>query len=477
LGDHEAAAAVPAMRSGEYRELLADVRAHGIRVPLDILADGRVLDGRHRLKAAREAGLDTVPVRVLALDEAEAIQHIRVTAVQRRNLSAGQRAAVVVALDAVVAKLRGEAKERQVEGGRAGGRRKGGKAVATLPQPSGDTPSDRKAHGRTREQLAEEAAASPRTIQDMLKVQAADADLADKVRDGTVTLPQAVREVRRKEKLRDLEQKAAAAAANGTAGTWEIRQGDCLSELARVEPGTVRLSVCDPPYNEAVSYDGRGAEADRLSDDEYLDWCRKWVNACVPLLATDGSMWVIISNRYAGRLEGLLVAAGLHPRALLTWFESFGVNSANNFNRCSRRLLYFVKDPKRFVFNPEAVTRPSDRQEKYGDERADPGGKLWDDVWGVNPPIPRLVGTSAERVPDFPTQLPLALLRPIVGCASDPGDLVLDPFSGSGTTGAACIELGRKYLGIELSDRYVTLSRQRLAAHPRPDSEHPGEVS
>ena len=67
-------------------------------------------------------------------------------------------------------------------------------------------------------------------------------------------------------------------------------------------------------------------------------------------------------------------------------------------------------------------------------------------------------------MPDFPTQLPIALLRPIVACASRPGDLVVDPFSGSGTTGAACIELGRRFVGLELSENFADLSRW-LAAH------------
>src|SRR5262249_46230351 len=111
-------------------------------------------------------------------------------------------------------------------------------------------------------------------------------------------------------------------------------------------------------------------------------------------------------------------------------------------------------------FNREAVTRLSDRQTKYNDRRADPRGKIWDDVWV----IPRLVGTAEERIPDFPTQLPLDLLRPIIGCASDPRDLVLDPFSGSATTGVAALELGRRYVGIEKREKFATLSRKRLAA-------------
>ncbi len=102
--------------------------------------------------------------------------------------------------------------------------------------------------------------------------------------------------------------------------------------------------------------------------------------------------------------------------------------------------------------------RPSDRQTKYKDKRAVPGGKIWDDVWQ----IPRLTGTSKERIPDFPTQLPIELLRAIVGCSSEPGDLVVDPFNGSGTTGVACIEADRRYIGIDSSERFIDLAHKRL---------------
>ncbi len=99
---------------------------------------------------------------------------------------------------------------------------------------------------------------------------------------------------------------------------------------------------------------------------------------------------------------------------------------------------------------------------KYRDRRANPAGKIWDDVWGINPPIPRVRGTFTERLAGLPTQLPLDLLRPIVGCASDPGNLVVDFFNGSGTTGEACIRSGRRYLGVEKSGRFAELARERL---------------
>jgi site-specific DNA-methyltransferase (adenine-specific) len=76
--------------------------------------------------------------------------------------------------------------------------------------------------------------------------------------------------------------------------------------------------------------------------------------------------------------------------------------------------------------------------------------------------IPRLAGTHRERIADFPTQLPVELLRRVVARASDPGDVVLDPCCGSATTGAACLELGRRFVGIEMSEKFADLARQRL---------------
>jgi site-specific DNA-methyltransferase (adenine-specific) len=170
-------------------------------------------------------------------------------------------------------------------------------------------------------------------------------------------------------------------------------------------------------------------------------------------------MWVLIRDEYADEIGCLLRRAGLHCRKWIIWYETFGVNCSNNFNSCHRHLFYMVKDPRRFPWHPEAVNRPSDRQIKYDDPRANPSGKNWDDVWIIS----RVAGThTGERLPSIPTQLPLDLLLPVIGCASDHGDLVLDPFSGSATTGEAAIRLGRHYVGIERSEHFVDLSRLRL---------------
>jgi DNA modification methylase len=87
---------------------------------------------------------------------------------------------------------------------------------------------------------------------------------------------------------------------------------------------------------------------------------------------------------------------------------------------------------------------------------------VWDSVWGINPPIARLVGNAKERLPGYPTQLPLALLNPIVGCASDPGDLVVDLFAGSGSLGEAALRQGRRFVGFELNKTFAEKARDRL---------------
>jgi DNA modification methylase len=159
-------------------------------------------------------------------------------------------------------------------------------------------------------------------------------------------------------------------------------------------------------------------------------------------------------------LPGLAENIGFHIQPWIFWYETFGVNCTRKFNRCSRPLLWLVKNRKRFVFNADApeIRRLSDRQTKYNDARANPKGKLLDDVWQIS----RVCGTFNERIAGFPTQLPLELLRRVVACASCPGDLVVDPFSGSATTGAVCIEMGRHYRGIELSVEFAEMSRTRL---------------
>ena len=437
---------------GDLDTLVQSIGEVGLLQPVAITAGGKLIAGLRRLHAAALLGWRTIPAYVVGGlgDALDLLKAENAENVCRKAFTPSEAVAVGRALEELE---RAKAKGRQKE-------RKGNQPGAK----SGKLPD----LGQARDRVAGAVGMSGRTFQKaQAVVQAAEADpdtFGDlpELMDTTGKVHQAFQQVKRRQKRQELRAKAEAAPPPG-GDSWKIITGDCHAEMSGLLDAGERfpLVVTDPQYNEGIDY-GDGEKADRRPEPEYLEWLRVRLDLASRLLTPDGSLWVVIDTDHSADVKVMLQGSGLHLRRLVTWYETFGTNCPNNFNRCSRHLLYFVKDPGHFTFNADAVTRPSDRQVKYHDKRADPSGKIWDDVWGIDPPIPRLTDTCAERIPGFPTQLPLALLRPIIGCSSDPGDLVLDPFAGSCTAGAAALEAGRRFVGIERQARFVELASERL---------------
>ncbi len=142
----------------------------------------------------------------------------------------------------------------------------------------------------------------------------------------------------------------------------------------------------------------------------------------------------------------------------MIWHYTFGQATKYKFARSHAHLFYWVKDPKDFTFNDMTVRIPSARQTTYADKRANPAGKIPDDVWSFS----RVCGTFNERVKWHPCQMPEKVLERIVAVSSDEGDLVFDPFSGSGTTCVVAARMGRKYAGTDVSGEYVSHSTRRI---------------
>ena len=264
--------------------------------------------------------------------------------------------------------------------------------------------------------------------------------------------------------------------STATGGAEALRQGDCVEGLARLEPGSVDLAFADPPFNIGYGYD---VYDDRKAADQYLDWTRRWAAEVVRVLAPGGTFWLAIGDEYAAELKLIFHRElGLTPRSWVIWYYTFGVNCARKFSRSHAHLLYFVKDPKRFTFNEDAVRVPSARQLIYADARANPRGRLPDDTWILRPQdvpggfgpgedtwsVSRVCGTFKERAGFHGCQMPEQVLGRIIRACSNEGDLVLDPFAGSGTTLAVARKLGRRPLGFELSPAYAEQARARLAA-------------
>lgn len=280
----------------------------------------------------------------------------------------------------------------------------------------------------------------------------------------------------------------------------EIRLEDCITGMQNLPDGCVDLAFADPPFNIGYEYDTY--EDDRPAD-EYLDWSEKWLREVARILKPNGTFWLAIGDEYAAELCVMLKRQiGLTLRSWVVWYYTFGVNCKNKYSRSHAHLFYFVKDPDDFTFNADdpEIRVPSARMLVYGDKRANPKGRLPDDLWirpdefaaarfglrdgdllyegdfvlrpqdvpdGFRPHedtwyFPRVAGTFKERQGWHGCQMPEQLLGRIVRACSNEGDLVLDPFTGSGTTLAVARKLGRDYLGFELSEEYAARAIERL---------------
>ncbi|HDY65001.1 MAG TPA: site-specific DNA-methyltransferase [Phycisphaerae bacterium] len=237
----------------------------------------------------------------------------------------------------------------------------------------------------------------------------------------------------------------------------QIIHGDCVKILSDVSEPFADLIFADPPFNIGYKYD---VYEDRKKYDEYFEWTREWMTVCKKVLNPHGSFWIAIGDEYAAEVRIIARKLGLNLRNWVIWHYTFGQATKYKFARSHTHLFYFTKtdDPKKITFNDMEVRIPSARQTTYADKRANPKGKIPDDVWSFS----RLCGTFNERVSWHPCQMPEAVLERIVKVSSSPGDLVLDPFSGSGTTLAVAARLGREYFGIDISEDYVANAAQRI---------------
>jgi len=245
----------------------------------------------------------------------------------------------------------------------------------------------------------------------------------------------------------------------------KIVVGDCIKRLG--ECPQADLVFADPPFNIGYKYD---VYKDNRKYNEYYAWTEKWMAACCNVLKPTGSFWVAIGDEYAAEVRIIARKLGLHLRNWVIWHYTFGQCTKSKFARSHAHLFYWTKDPKRFTFDDMGVRIPSARQTTYKDKRANPKGKIPDDVWSFS----RVCGTFNERVQWHPCQMPERVLERIVKVSSKPGDLVVDPFVGSGTTAVVAARLGRQYFGIDISEDYVRNARERIAdtlAGKRPTTE------
>ena len=261
-----------------------------------------------------------------------------------------------------------------------------------------------------------------------------------------------------------------------------IVQGDSIKLLNKWPEGWVDLCFADPPFNIGYLYHNYN---DKRNTEDYLAFSKEWMTAVHRALKPTGSFYLAIGDEYAADL--CVIARreiGFHLRNWIIWHYTFGQQTKQKFAKSHTHILYFTKSEEGYTFNPDAVRVASARQTTYADVRANPKGKLPDDVWYLRPQetngdlfqsdqdtwyVSRVCGTFGEREGWHGCQMPLGVLDRIIKASSNPDDVVLDPFNGSGTTIVSAATQGRHFVGIDQSKEYVTHARKRLkhALNPR----------
>jgi len=249
-----------------------------------------------------------------------------------------------------------------------------------------------------------------------------------------------------------------------------VHVGDCRDLLPKVvEPGSVDLIFADPPFNWSRAYD---EWHDSMPEAEYLRFTYDWLDLCIETLSDTGSFWINIPDDWAAEIVVHLKGRGLTMINWCVWHYRFGQNTQSRFINSKVHALYFARDREQRTWNPGDVLEYSDRRSIYADPRTEskkdgtPAGlRVPMDVWyGLY--WGRIQGNNKERRHGHDNQLPEVYLERVVRACSNPGDLVLDPFLGSGTTGVVAHALGRRFVGTEYSKANATRAFERIEAGP-----------
>ncbi|MFN2160809.1 MAG: DNA-methyltransferase [Candidatus Promineifilaceae bacterium] len=231
----------------------------------------------------------------------------------------------------------------------------------------------------------------------------------------------------------------------------QILYGDALQLLSTLAPGSVDLIVADPPYNLGKRF---GGEQTMRSFEEYLDFSRQWLGEAVRLLKPRGTLYLFMGVRFISYLYAILERdLNLRFNSWIVWHYTQGMGKKNGFSPRHDDILMFTRTD-RYKFNLDNVRVP----QKYYRARNNMRGANPGDVWTYSH-----VHYSHPNRSGHPTQKPEGLIERMVLASSDEGDLVLDPFAGSGTTLRVCQQLRRRAIGIEVNPAYVTLAGERLS--------------
>lgn len=279
-------------------------------------------------------------------------------------------------------------------------------------------------------------------------------------RNRTLTIKDEERDFLRRQLLEEVD------VVNLNAFENKIIRADLLNIIDSIPDNTADLIIIDPPYN--LSKDFNGLKFNARSKDAYLEYLRLWFGRVSKKLKDTGSLYLCGDWKCTSSLQEIIEETGLTILNRITWQREKGRGASKNWKNGMEDIWFAVKDPKKYYFDVESVKqkrkviapykengKPKDWTEtEDGNFRITYPSNFWDDI--------SIPFWSMPENTDHPTQKPEKLYAKLVLASSKEGDLIFDPFLGSGTSAVVAKKLNRKYLGVEINEEYCLYAVKRL---------------
>ena len=238
----------------------------------------------------------------------------------------------------------------------------------------------------------------------------------------------------------------------------KIIQGDCLEVMSKIPDNSIDVTFADPPFNLKKKYN---SYYDKQEVEEYLSWCKEWLFEMVRITKPTGSIFVHNIPKWLIYFGFYLNEVAIF-RHWIAW-DAMGSPLGKTLLPNHYGILYYVKS-KDFKFYDIRMLHKRCRNcryvlQDYGGKKSQmhPFGPLVSDVWTD---IHRI--RHKKRRDEHPCQLPVHLLERLLLMSTDEGDIILDPFIGTGTTAIAAKKLGRKFIGIDIDPKYIEITNRKL---------------
>tara|TARA_X000001036_G_C20674482_1_gene803665 strand:- start:829 stop:1632 length:804 start_codon:yes stop_codon:yes gene_type:complete len=258
----------------------------------------------------------------------------------------------------------------------------------------------------------------------------------------------------------------------------KITEADCIAFMKdNIDKESIDLIFADPPYNMSKkkidlknnttggAYYKVNEEWDKYSDDEYIIFTKEWIQECYYSLKEGGSLYVSCTHHNIGEVLMIAKKAGFDVKNILTWYKTNAMPNITKrvFTHSTEFVCWFVKG-KKWTFNYDLVKKINPNKTKEGNDK-----QMRDFFDFIELPIvqgkERLKNKNNKAL--HPTQKPEKLLEVIIQASSNKGDIILDPFMGSGTTAVVAERLGRNFIGIEKDESYCDAANNRIMSQQK----------